>query len=560
MRCECGAVILQALHFFDLACSFTKASTMPRTSSRSLLFAATLLSGMASAQQVQWLTTAPINWFTYPSAPGCVISARDPEHVYVSRLNTIAYTYTQPMGPSTLSRQGADGVTLWSVILGDTVQVENMASDDEGNVVVGGRYFHRLRIDGSPVLAVPAGHSSAGSFLCMWNADGQLLWQQDVSGGAFEDIRVSSITFDQQGRLWAALNTFFEADIVRLNTDGTQAESRTIVDSKLIGSISFDPWGGLYVSGAAGSPDITVNGIQFVVPHDYAFFVTRMNAAGEAQWVRTAEDITFQEPLVVADESGHAILLGNYFEPLEWGTIPFADPLWGQSFFLTRLDSLGNFDWGVAPPDNAGSGQFRIANGSALGVDAGGNSYVLGNLGGSFDWGNGVTTGSGTEITDKSIALMSFDDAGLPRWGLDGGSMISDAMYGLAVAENGTVHIAGLTNDPFTLGPFTADPGATRGSIVARVDQDISTDLSEASADSEDLVALPSVFSTSFRLASNGSPLSSQSSIELIDATGRIVQRARGTGAEWGQALAPGCYTVVVHDAGIALRTRVVKE
>jgi hypothetical protein len=242
--------------------------------------AAYMLAAAASAQQVQWISSTPIDWLLYPTAPGNVISARDPDHVYVSRLNAIAYTYNQPMGPSTLSRQGADGSTLWSVELGDTVQVENIASDANGTVVVGGRYFRRLLVDGSPVLNVPAGHGSAGSFLCGWNASGQLLWQQDVSGGAFDDRRVSSITVDHQGRFWAALNTFFQADIVRLNSDGTQAESRTIVDAKLIGSISFDPWGGLYVSGAGESPDITVNGTQFAVPHSYAFFVTRMNAAG----------------------------------------------------------------------------------------------------------------------------------------------------------------------------------------------------------------------------------------------------------------------------------------
>ncbi len=523
-------------------------------------FSTAVLPAIVSAQQVQWLTTTPIDWFLYPTAPGSVISARDPDHVYVARLNAVVYNDTQPMGPCTLSRQGEDGTTLWSVILGDTVQVENMASDDQGNVVVGGRYYNRLMVDGDPVLAVPAGHSSTGSFLCSWNSDGQLIWQQDVSGGPFDDRRVSSVALDEQGRFWAALNTFFQADIVRLNTDGTQAESRTIIDSKLIGSISFDPWGGLYVSGAAESPDITVNGTLFSVPENYAFFVTRMNAAGEAQWVNTAEDISFQEPLVQADQSGHAYLLGNYFEPLTWGTVPFGDPRWGQSFFLTRLDSLGTFEWGVAPPSTFASGQFSIANGNALGVDADGNSYVLGNLGGSLDWGNGVVTGSGPEITDKSIALMSFDATGLPRWGLDGGSLISDVMYGLSVAPNGTAHIAGLTNDPFTLGPFTVDPGATRGSVVARVDPDLSTGIVDAIPVNDGLVAYPSVFTSGFRLACGSLENSAYVSVKLFDATGRVVERATGLGAELGQGLAPGNYTVLVNDAERVLRTRVVKQ
>lgn len=522
-------------------------------------FATAMFPGLLAAQQVQWLTATPIAWNSYPTSPASLVSARDPEHVYGAHLDAIAYIFDQPMGHATLSRRGTDGALLWSVGLGDTVQVESIASDVDGNVVLGGRYFKRLLIDGDPVLAVPVGHAGEGSFLCSWDADGQLLWQQEVSGGPFDDQSVSSIAVDAQGRFWAALSSFFEAQIVRLDTDGSQVESRTLVDSKMIGSISFDPWGGLYVSGATGSPDITVNGTTFPVPESYAFFVTRMNAAGDAQWVQSAEDITFQKPRVQADQSGHAYLLGNYYQPLVWGSIPFADPLWSAGFFLMRLDSLGNFDWGVAPPYTPSSGQFIVANGNALGVDADGNSYVLGKSGGTLDWGNGVATGNGT-ITNDTVALLSFDPAGVPRWGLQGGSTGADVMYDLSVAADGAAHFYGVTNDPFTLAPYTVDPGADRACIVARVDADLSTRVHEGAALSGELLAYPSVFTTTFRLAFSTIGSGASASIVIIDATGRTMQRMNGPGEELGQGLAPGTYTVLVRAGERTLRTRVVKQ
>ena len=535
-------------------------TAMHRILHLALISAACALATAASAQQVQWITSTPISWLQYPTTPGNVVSARDPEHVYVSRLDAITYTHNQPLGLNTLSRQLADGSTLWSLTLGDSVRVENIASDNSGNVFVGGRYFRRLLVNGFPVLTVPSGHSAAGSFLCAWDATGQLLWQQDVSGGPLDDIRVSALAMDHQGRLWAALNTFFQADIVRLNGDGTQAESRTIIDSKLIGGISFDPWGGLYVSGAGESPDITVNGTQFAVPHNYAFFVTRMNAAGVAQWVRSAADISFQEPVVQADASGHAYLLGTYYQPLTWGTIPFADPLWSQGFFLARLDSLGTFDWGISPPYTPGSGQFSIANGAPLGVDGEGNTYVLGNVNGTLDWGSGIVTGSGPDINDRSVGLMSFDPTGAPRWGLSGGSGSTDPMYGLSVAADGVAHLSGIAGGALTLDGITVDSGATRGSIVARVDPDLNTGMAAASVHMPELIAYPSVFATCFRLRSTAGRIGSRFSVELIDAAGRIAQQVTGFNAEFGEGLAPGCYTVVVRDGKQVLRTRVVKE
>ena len=521
-----------------------------------ILFAAALFPRILVAQQVQWLTASPNDWILNPTTPVDVLCARDPDHVYVAKLDHIAYTYNEPMGTVTLSRQVADGSTLWTVSLGDSVQVESIASDDNGTLVLGGRYFKRLLVDGTPVLTAAPGQ--LGSFLCSWDANGQLLWQSDVTGGPFDDVSVASLALDPQGRFWAALSTFFSADIVRLETDGSQVESRSLVDSKMIGSISFDPWGGLYVAGAAESPDITINGTVFPVTESYAFFVTRMNAAGDPQWLRYAHDITFQRPRVQADPNGGAYLAGTYFQSLTWGTIPFADPLWSTGFFLTRLDSLGTFEWGVEPSYAPGSGLFTLARGNALGVDNDGHAYVLGNMNGSLDWGNGVVTGSGT-IIDKSVALLRFDETGLPVWGLGGGSTFSDVMYDLAVATDGISHVVGITSDPFTLGTYTVDPLNARASVVARIDPGLSTSVVEATG-TTDLTACPSVFNSTFRLVSTTVPDEASTTVTLLDVAGRVVERGKGLGAEFGKVLANGSYTVLVHAKGCSSRTRVVKE
>lgn len=532
---------------------------MARTFILPLIFACLVMPGRLIAQEVQWLTASPNHWVLNPTTPVDVLCARDQEHVYTGMLDSITYTYNASMGLNTLRRQGSDGATLWSVAIGDTVQLESIVSDADGHVVIGGRYFQRLLIDGVPVLSVPPGHVSEGSFLCAFDASGVPLWQQDVSGDDLESVSVSVMALDHQGRVWAALSQFFGAEIVRLGSDGSQLESRSLIDSKMIGSISFDPWGGLYISGAATAPAIGINDTSFPVTETYAFFVTRINAAGITQWLRYAHDITFQKPRVQADATGHAYLLGSYMEPLTWGSIPFTDPVWSTSFFLARLDSLGTFEWGVQPPNAPGSGQFTLARGNCLGVDAAGNAHVLGTLGGTLDWGNGLTTGSG-DITNNTVVLMRFDHTGAPTWSVEGGSSGTDIMNDLAVTSDGISHVIGFTSDPFSLGAFTVDPVNARGSVVGRIDPELSTALSPLGDGAEELTAYPSVFSTNFHLKRGAGPDNVAASVRVIDATGRTVETSSRLGLPMGGQLSTGTYIVQVRLGERLLRTRVVKD
>ncbi|MEO8591383.1 MAG: hypothetical protein ABI432_18530, partial [Flavobacteriales bacterium] len=226
--------------------------------------------------------------------------------------------------------------------------------------------------------------------------------------------------------------------------------------------------------------------------------------------------------------------------------------------FLARVDSSGTFEWGVAPPSTVGSGQFTLGHGNAMGLDADGNVYVVGNEGGTLDWGNGVVTGSGT-ISDNSMALLSFDSTGLPRWGLQGGSTHSDILYDLAVAPDGVAHFVGITSDPFTLGPYTVDPVNARGTVVARVDPEVSTGQFAGTVIDEGMIALPSVFTDGFLLTGPALSNATSVSVALQDAAGRVVEHANGVGDALGRELAPGAYTVLVRSGARLLRTRVVK-
>lgn len=163
---------------------------------------------------------------------------------------------------------------------------------------------------------------------------GNLLWQRNIMPHHPAGTDVQSIAFDPLGRAWYATCDGSNAEIERLSDAGNDVETRAVLIARTIGSLSFDPQGGLYVSGAASAPGISVNGTFYPIVPEYNYLVTRMASDGRAQWLQSAEDITFQRPVVTADDFGHAYLLGSPFDTLTFGGIHFQGPEWNSTFFL----------------------------------------------------------------------------------------------------------------------------------------------------------------------------------------------------------------------------------
>ena len=472
--------------------------------------------------------------------------------MYVLRSNTLTYLYGAVYGNAVLEQRDAMGETVWSHTLGDSVLVQAMASDGNGRVILGGRFFNRVQLNGGQALSALFSDIFPETFLMALDGDGNLLWQRNISPNDPQGTEVQAITFDPQGRAWYATCDFFRADIYRLDDDGNDVETRPILDAKSIGSISFDPQGGLYVSGSAGEPGITVNGTLYPITTGYSMFVARMGVDGAAQWLHTAVDITFQRPRVQADLFGHAFLVGSPFDSLSWGDLHFHGPEWNSTFFLTRLDSTGQFQWGYQPPQGEPfSGQFTLGRDQALGVDHAGNATILGVTNGVVDWGNNVVTNAGG-ITERAVTVLQLDTTGTPQWQLQGSSPDYDVPQSLSVLPDGICHVAVQVRDTFQLGAFTAEVSSPHV-VIARI-APFTTGIAESTVRS--LAIYPSPFSSTFSISD---PLGSKARVSIFDASGRMLARENRTD-RLGSTLAPGSYVVEMFQNGQRSVGRVVKE
>lgn len=522
------------------------------TNLRSVLPLLLLITGHAYAQQVEWLTSDPVEYSINPDMPMHLVCSSDADHMYVARSTTLSYLYGTVYGTSVVEQRDASGATTWSFTLGDSVLVQAMASDANGRVILGGRFFNRVQLNGEQELPALFGDLFPETFLMALDIDGNLLWQRNISPNDPQGTEVQAITFDPQGRAWYATCNFFRADIYRLDNAGNDVETRPILDAKSIGSISFDQQGGLYVSGGAGEPGITLNGTVYPITTGYSMFVARMGADGAAQWLHTAVDITFQRPRVQADLYGHAYLVGSPFDSLTWGDLHFHGPEWNSTFFLTRLDSTGHFEWGYQPPlGEPFSGQFTLGRDQVLGVDDAGNATILGVTNGIVDWGNNVVTHAG-DITERAVTLLQLDSTGTPQWQLQGSSPDYDVPQSLSVLPDGICHVAVQVRDTFQLGPFTAEVSSPHV-VVARV-APVTTGFAESTVGS--LAIYPSPFSSTFTISN---PMGSKARVSIFDANGRMVARENRTD-RLGSTLVPGSYVIEMVQDGNRSIGRVVKE
>lgn len=329
--------------------------------------------------------------------------------------------------------------------------------------------------DGSFVGGTEGGLFTEDHFLLAWDlSSGAILWSRNLSIAHPECQDVSSIAVDEQGRLWYYMRDFGDAQVVRVDANGNDQELRTIAGIRHIGNISFDPWGGLYASGSCDNGTFTFGGQDHAVNSEegYNMYVLRFKPDGTAGFAEFAQDITFQDPTVVATQDGHAYLAGSMFIETTWGDLTVNEPNWGMGVFITRMDSSGTFQWILGSQEEAGiiEGDIGRAVGPCITVDDAGQVYFLGVSRGTVHWGNGVASGTPT-LTERCLTMLAVHPSGVPQWALTS----EPATWGItpqaitARAGGGSVHFAVHAADPFGMSGMQVGAEGVQAAVVGRV-------------------------------------------------------------------------------------------
>jgi len=436
---------------------------------KSFLVSALAFTGLTQAQDVQWMTSTPINYNLNPEMPvqpACASANR----IYTARMVDYSLDYGSDIfGSMAIDCYDPSGTLMWTYPLGDSVTIKCITSDASGNVFIGGEYMETLHMGTNDSLENTDSGLNINLVLFSLDVTGNLTWKRNVSLAHPVAQEISAIGMDHLSSCWYELSYFDSAKIIRLDPNGMETQSYLITGIRTLSSFSFDPMGNLYLTGSSGLMNITIGNFSMFVPESYMMFFSRIDAAGNCNWIRLAYDVTFQSPQIVAADNGDAYVAGTLMDSTSLGAVVFDGVEWVYDIFLAKVDSSGNFSWGVEVPHQPTlTGDFQRGKNNFMDVDSAGNVYMAGTIRGRVDWGNGVISDAGP-IPSIGISILSFDSSGTARWHISGGAMGFITPYSLIVSGVDECYFANSVVGELTLDSITTNQGGNYAFVLGKI-------------------------------------------------------------------------------------------
>ncbi len=386
----------------------------------------------------------------------------------------------------------------WAVRAGNTYQGlgatqcrgNAVAVDASGNVYTVGTFTRTVNFNpaGTPAVNLTSANSSfADVFIWKLNAAGALVWVKKIGGNtANEDgwhIQVDSkgdvyisgsfrgtVNFNPGSgpafNMSAPVNGFFSYSngfVLKLNSSGIFVWARQIstTDVSQATALAVDKNDNIYITGYFnGSGDLNPGGSggSIAAIGNSDVFTLKLRTDNTFVWLKTfggtGEDMGHHLAL---DAQANIYLTGHFRDAADFnpgsGTFNMTPPTGGRGYFISRLDSNGNFNWakqfnGTTGHPHNGIWTPGLDHSPRIAVDSAGNVHYVGSFTGSVD----LDPGTGTHIetataTGRDVFIVKLNASGNFVWG----RKAVDALGGLAEGNSIDVDHEG---DVYTTGYF----------------------------------------------------------------------------------------------------------
>jgi hypothetical protein len=421
------------------------------------------------AQQTQWIKSNPIHYSMNPGLVMQVVKTSNNGNIISSRVDSSTVIYGQDVfGKVIVECQDLNAAILWSYTLSDSVAVHHIQTDANDDIYIAGTFLGTVNLNNNDTINnIFSGQFSNCEFIIKLSSSGSLLWKFNATVNQTYPS-ISTITCDQQNNFWYCTTNFLDCRMYKMDSNGMVVDSVLSNNNKSISDIVFDSFGAAYICGATEQGVMTINADSFTVTDSYNMYIARLNSSLKVDWIQFGHDVTFQSPQLKSDGSGGVFFAGNLMDSVSWGNINFPHPQWTFDFFLTRVDSAGNFIWGRHfPVTPTITGNFAInSTGKFLDTDAGNNIFLLGTLNGSVDWGNGAAQ-QGTLGQDK-LSLVSFDKNNTVLWQKTA-KTLPNFPTGISISNTNDIYLTAAVTDTCTIDSITVNAGGALASIVVKI-------------------------------------------------------------------------------------------
>jgi len=208
-----------------------------------------------------------------------------------------------------------------------------------------------------------------------------------------------------------------------------------------ISSIDIDKSGNIFAAGACDNGNVVFGNHNSTAPFSYNTYFVKYNNTGNYIWSNFIEDITFQKPDIMCDNSDNLIAAGDLNGSFLFGAIQTQGRQWAYDFFLTKINPEGIFQWVKEVPNTSSiTGDVRKSKINSISVDLQNNIYFSGSLRLTMNWGNNVNT---TSRGSSDIILLKYDSKGNIISGKTAGGTGSDRCDDISLSSSGNIFLSG---------------------------------------------------------------------------------------------------------------------
>jgi hypothetical protein len=301
-----------------------------------------------------------------------------------------------------LAKYDASGNYVWAKSMGSANNDMGyaLAIDASGNSYITGSFIGTVDFD--PGTGTQNLMAAGGSdiYLAKYDGAGNYIWAKSMGGSTDNDVAYG-VAIDASGNSY--------------------------ITGSFMGTADFDPGAGTQNLIASGSTDI---------------FLAKYNASGNYIWAKSINGAGNEVGYSVAvDGLGNSYISGNFSGTVDFdagtGTSNLTAVGSSNDGFLAKYDATGNYVWARS------FGSINNDLGQEVAIDASGNSYITGYIGGTIDFDPGTGTRYVSSAGGLDIFMAKYDASGNNLWAKSMGGESLDVGYALAVDGSGYIYITG---------------------------------------------------------------------------------------------------------------------
>lgn len=321
-----------------------------------------------------------------------------------------------------------------------------IAADPMGNVFVTGSYSGIARFGDIEMQS-----SSYSLFVSKLDHNGNFLWVQTQDG---ERCHGWGIALDEAGNIYvtggyggavnfgedqfeSASNEYYPLDDVfvsKLDSDGNFVWTNVgySYSQEYGNDIDVDSSGNVNIAGCSKSY-IDFDGFDVMNSSNY---VVKLDADGDFIWAKSIAYAWGGMTSIYVDDEGNVYNIGYFEEATDFGKIrlePYNDT---RDIYVLKMDTDGKYLWA-----NQVRAYYSIHRSCDIGIDAGGNVFITGDISGSVYFGKiHLET---TDLSDTDVFIARMDAAGGFIWADSAGGFGSDRGMAIDVAPEGNACLTG---------------------------------------------------------------------------------------------------------------------